>query len=45
MGEAGRLKTLAGCAEEAQESRPMESEHTVVEINLILLLYENLVIN
>jgi len=34
MGLAGRLRPRR-LAEEAKESRPMESEHTVVEINRI----------
>jgi len=37
MGLAGRLRPRR-LAEEAKESRPMESEHPVVEINIILLL-------
>ncbi|ODG93126.1 hypothetical protein BED47_16585 [Gottfriedia luciferensis] len=37
MGLAGRLRPRR-LAEEAKESRPMESEHTVVEINITLLL-------
>ncbi|SFC54545.1 hypothetical protein [Bacillus sp. UNCCL81] len=37
MGLAGRLR-LRRLAEEAKESRPMESEHPVMEINITLLL-------
>ncbi|ODG92466.1 MULTISPECIES: hypothetical protein [Bacillaceae] len=37
MGLAGRLRPRR-LAEEAKESRPMESEHPVVEINITLLL-------
>jgi len=44
MGLAGRLRPRR-LAEEAKESRPMESEHPVVEINLTLLLLRNLKIN
>ncbi|MFF3023068.1 hypothetical protein ACFVRR_10405 [Gottfriedia sp. NPDC057948] len=43
-GISRKAETLAGGAEEAKESRPMESEHPVVEINITLLLFENLVI-
>ena len=37
MGLAGRLRPRR-LAEEAKESRPMESEFPVVEINITLLL-------
>ncbi|WP_091021231.1 hypothetical protein [Bacillus sp. UNCCL81] len=37
MGLAGRLRPHR-LAEEAKESRPMESENPVVEINITLLL-------
>jgi hypothetical protein len=39
MGLAGRLRPRR-LAEEAKESRPMEREHTVVEINITLLLLQ-----
>ncbi|MFF2877628.1 hypothetical protein ACFVR2_15030 [Gottfriedia sp. NPDC057991] len=39
-GISGKAETLAGGAEEAKESRPMESEHPVVEINIIQLTYQ-----
>jgi len=44
IGRRGVLDSY-GISGKAKESRPMESEHTVVEINLTLLLYEKLVIN
>ncbi|MEH7401104.1 hypothetical protein V7148_08965 [Gottfriedia acidiceleris] len=37
MGLAGRLRPHR-LAEEAKESRPMESEHPAMEINITLLL-------
>jgi len=38
MGYAGRLRPHRNVRdEEAKESRPMESEHPVVEINLTIL--------
>jgi hypothetical protein len=37
VGYAGRLRPRR-LAEEAKESRPMESEYPVVEINIALLL-------
>ncbi|PFM83515.1 multidrug transporter [Bacillus sp. AFS077874] len=43
-GISGKAETPQALAEEAKESRPMESEHPAVEINITLLLYENLVI-
>ncbi|PEJ58610.1 hypothetical protein CN692_10095 [Bacillus sp. AFS002410] len=35
MGNAGRLRPHRRHADEAQESRPMESENPAVEINII----------
>jgi hypothetical protein len=43
MGLAGRLRPRR-LAEEAKESRPMESEHPVMEINITYSFYKNLVI-
>ncbi|MEE6451817.1 hypothetical protein RAH41_14675 [Gottfriedia acidiceleris] len=40
-GFAEEAKDPAGFAEEAKESRPMESEHPVMEINITLILLRN----
>ncbi|ODG89790.1 hypothetical protein BED47_15385 [Gottfriedia luciferensis] len=37
-GISGKAETPQAFAEEAKESRPMESEHPVVEINITILL-------
>jgi len=36
-GKCGKAKDPTGALKEAKESRPMESEHSVVEINTVHL--------